>query len=203
MDLLESQITSSGPITILGDLNIKVNDKNDSDTINFLDFIDASGLAIQNTEPTHRLGNTLDLIITEETSNHISSVKTDLFSDHNLVLFNVNSTSITATKRILSFCKIKNINIEKFETDIKQKIGNYQKLDDNTLDQNLDLFRKALTTTLDDHAPEQTKVVSNWQKIPWFNDSISDSIQLWCKLEHKWKPNKTSESYLDLQNRDE
>ena len=47
-NLLESQITSPGPITILGDLNIKVNDKNDRDTINFLDFIDAFGLAIQN-----------------------------------------------------------------------------------------------------------------------------------------------------------
>ena len=66
-DLSESQITSPEPITILGDLNIKVNDKNDGNIINLLDFIDAFGLAIQNTEPTHRLGNTLDLIITEET----------------------------------------------------------------------------------------------------------------------------------------
>ena len=122
MDLLESQIISPGPITILGDLNIKVNDKNNGDTINFLDFIDAFGLAIQNTEPTHRLGNTLDLIITEETSNQISSVKTDcLFSDHNLVLFDLTSTSNTAAKRTLTFCKIKKINLEKFKTDIKQK----------------------------------------------------------------------------------
>ena len=45
-----------------------------------------------------------------------------------------------------------------------------------TLDENLDLYRKALTTTLDGHAPEQTKVVSNQPKIPWFNNSISDSI---------------------------
>ena len=73
-DLLESQITSPGPITILGDLNIKVNDTNDRDTINFLDFINAFGLVIQSTEPTHRLGNTLDLIITEETGNHIPLV---------------------------------------------------------------------------------------------------------------------------------
>ena len=122
MDLLESQITSPGPITILGDLNIKVNDKNDGDTINFLDFIDAFGLAIQNTEPTHRLGNTLDLIITEETSNHIPLVKTDhLFSDHNLVLFDLTSTCTTSAKRTQTFCKIKKINIKKFKSDIKQK----------------------------------------------------------------------------------
>ena len=160
-DLLESQITSPGPITILGDLNIKVNDKSNGDTINFLDFINTFGLAIQITEPTHRLGNTLDLIITEETSNHIPSVKTDcLFSDHNLVLFDLTSTSTTSAKRTLTFCKIKKIN-KKFKSGIKQKIGNCQKLDENMLDENLDLYKKALTTTLDDHAPEQTKVVSN------------------------------------------
>ena len=77
------------------------------------------------TEPTHRLGNTLHLIITEETSNHIPSVKTDhLFSDHNLVLFDLTSTYTTSAKRTLTFCKIKKINIEKFKSDIKQKIGN-------------------------------------------------------------------------------
>ena len=123
-DLLESQITSPGPITILGNLNIKVNDKNNGDTITLFDFINAFGLAIQNTEPTHRLGNTLDLIIAEETSNYITLVKTDcLFSDHNLVLFDLTSTSTTSAKRTLTFCKIKKINIEKFESDIKQKIG--------------------------------------------------------------------------------
>ena len=177
--MLESQITSLGPVTILGDLNIKANDKNNGDTINFLDFIDVFGLAEQNTEPTHRLGNTLNLINTEETNNHIPLVKTDcLFSDHNLVLFDLISTSTTSAKRTLTFCKIKEINIEKFESDIKQKIRNCQKLDGNTLDENLDLYRKALTTALDDHAPEQTKVVSKQPKIPWFSDSISDSIQL-------------------------
>ena len=160
--MLESQITSPGRITILGNLNIKVNDKKDRDTINFLDFIDAFGLVIQNTIPTHRLGNTLDLIITEETSNHTPLVKIDCpFSDHNLVLFDLTSTSTTSAKRTQTFHKIKKINIEKFKSDIKQKIGNCQKLDENTLDENLDLYRKALTTTLDDHGPEQTKVVSN------------------------------------------
>ena len=43
-DILESLITKSGSITLLGDFNIKVNEEDDYDSINFVDFLSAFGL---------------------------------------------------------------------------------------------------------------------------------------------------------------
>ena len=48
-------------------------------------------------KPTHRLSNTLDLIIHDADSNIIPRIKIDrLFSDHNIVLFDI-STPCTVT----------------------------------------------------------------------------------------------------------
>ena len=52
-------------IVILGDFSLHVNDKSDTDTQQFMDVVEASGLKQWVDFPTHKLGNTLDLIITE------------------------------------------------------------------------------------------------------------------------------------------
>ena len=65
-DILESLITKSGSITLLSDFNIKVNEEDDYDLINFVDFLSTFGLQNRVTFPTHRLGNILDIILVEE-----------------------------------------------------------------------------------------------------------------------------------------
>ena len=52
-------------IVILGDFNLHVNNKLDTDAQQFMDMVEASGLKQWVDFPTHKLGNTLDLIITE------------------------------------------------------------------------------------------------------------------------------------------
>ena len=52
-------------IVILGDFNLHVNDKSDTDAQHFIDTVEASRLKQWVDFPTHKLGNTLDLIITE------------------------------------------------------------------------------------------------------------------------------------------
>ena len=44
------------------DFSIKVKDEEDSDTINFLDFLDTFNLENKINFLTHRVGNTLDII---------------------------------------------------------------------------------------------------------------------------------------------
>ena len=52
-------------IVILGNFNLHVNDKSDTDTQQFIDMVEASGMKNLIDFPTHKQGNTLDLIITE------------------------------------------------------------------------------------------------------------------------------------------
>ena len=79
-DILESLITKSGSITLLGNFNIKIKDEDDYDLINFVDFLSTFGLGNRITFPTHRLGNILNLILVEEGTNHITHTSmADLF----------------------------------------------------------------------------------------------------------------------------
>ena len=50
---------------MLEDFNIHVNDSEDQDAALFVETLTALGLQIHNVKPTHKCGNTLDLIISE------------------------------------------------------------------------------------------------------------------------------------------
>ena len=52
-------------IVILGDFNLHVNDKSDTDAKQFIDMVEASRVKQWIDFPTHKHGNTLDLIITQ------------------------------------------------------------------------------------------------------------------------------------------
>ena len=69
---------------ILGDFNIHINDSMDANASIFQDVMAASGLSQWVDFPTHRLGNTLDLVFTKCSSNIAVSSCTQgpLWSDH-------------------------------------------------------------------------------------------------------------------------
>ena len=73
-----------------GDFNIHVNNSQDADSMQFRDMIEAW---VQNINfPTHKQGNTLDLLLTEANS-AIKLNKIDpgpFISDHRLIVANVN-----------------------------------------------------------------------------------------------------------------
>ncbi len=55
-------------VIICGDFNIHVNKPDDPNTKKFMDILSQFNLVQHINEPTHKLGNTLDLIITRRTS---------------------------------------------------------------------------------------------------------------------------------------
>ena len=71
---MEEQITRSGESIILGHLNIRTNDKSDIDTINLLDFMESFDLTNLVEIATHRLQNTIDLIVVPKLSSIINDV---------------------------------------------------------------------------------------------------------------------------------
>ena len=61
--LLETNINLSGELMLLGDFNIAVNKPLDAVPASFLDVLHSFNLTTRVDKPTHRLCNTLDLII--------------------------------------------------------------------------------------------------------------------------------------------
>ena len=66
MECLNENLATLSNIIITGNLHIHINCKEvDNSAHIFTDTLKALGLQIHNDFPTHRLGNTLDLLITE------------------------------------------------------------------------------------------------------------------------------------------
>ena len=94
LDLIETSINENGKLLIFGDLNIPMNNPDSPDTNIFQDVLDSLGLHNHITFPTHRLHNTLDLIITEHQESFINKLnQSRLFSDNYLINFEMAFTS--------------------------------------------------------------------------------------------------------------
>ena len=53
-----------------------------------------------------------------------------------------------------------------------------------SLNQLVSNFNKILLDTLYEYAPKKTKVISNRQHVPWFNDNITNLLKERCKAEN-------------------
>ena len=177
---------------LLGDFNIHINDKEHQDTISFMDMLDSFALENHTDFPTHKLDNTLDLVISNSASNIIGKAEQgELFSNHYVILFDLCiSNRITSTKEI-SYRKIKNINIEKLQTDIYVNDIHNRKLDTD-VETLTNIYNDTLRRLINIHAPVKTKKVSNRRRLPWFTDEIAAAIRLRRRLEKCWKRDKTS-----------
>ncbi len=76
-------------VIICGDFNIHVNKTEDPNSKKFMAVISRFNLTRHVNEPTHRLGNTLDLIITRKMSIILNYHSDFQISDHNNIIFQI------------------------------------------------------------------------------------------------------------------
>ena len=142
-------------------------------------------------KPTHRLSNTLDLIIHDADSNVIPIIKIGrLFSDHNIVLFDI-STPCTATKSTVRlYRKLKNINPVAFMEDVKKLC--LKKPSGLSLEDKANHHYTMLQSILDHHALIKSWKCSNHPNVPLFIDEISEAIRLRRSLERTWHRDRSN-----------
>ncbi|CAB4011578.1 Hypothetical predicted protein [Paramuricea clavata] len=82
-EYLESIVLSPEPLLVTGDMNIHVDDANDTDAVKFLDLLESMGMTQHVNTPTHRAGHTLLMITSEFDCMIHSEPSSDIFySDH-------------------------------------------------------------------------------------------------------------------------
>ena len=132
-------------VIILGDFILHVNDPNDDNAMNFIETMQALALELQVRFPTHTSGNRLDLVLTE-LFNGLKiqqCTQDDFISDHCIVRCNLTINRPDITRKVISYHKLKGINI--------QHMANSIKLDyDNDLNSLVEQPDKALSKTLDE-----------------------------------------------------
>ena len=120
----------------------------------FQDTMAATGFFQWVDFPTHRLGNTLDLVFTECSSNiAISScIQGPLWSDHFAVKMSFNIPKASLTCQELQCCKIRSMDINLFGKAIDTR----SLLNTNDFEELVSKFSSNLKSTLDAMAPLKT-----------------------------------------------
>ena len=192
-NLLESKINPSGELILLGDFNIAVNKPSEAEPATFLDVLNSFNLINRVDKPTHRLSNTLDLIIHDARLryNIIPRIKIDrLFSDHNIVLFDISTPCTTTNSEVRLYRKFKNINPVTFMEDVKKFC--LKKPSGSSLEDKTSHYYTMLQSTLDHQAPIKSQKCSNRPKVPWFTDKIAEAIRLRRSLERTWHRDRSN-----------
>ena len=123
MDYTERNINSPGKLLLIGDFNIHLNNLESPDTNTFLDVLDSFGLHNHIGFLIHHLNNTLDLVITSGQDKFIESSRPGrLFSDHNMVYFNLTTSKQSNKTKEITYRKLKNINIANFSKDVESHL---------------------------------------------------------------------------------
>ena len=168
-DWIAEYIMNDTNVIILSDFNLHVNGSNDDDAMNFIETTQALALEQHVKFPTHTSGNMLDLVFTE-LFNGLKiqqCTQDDFISGHCIVKCNLTYKRPDITRKVLSYCKLKDINIQHMINSINL---NY----DDDLDGLVDQFDKALSEALDKDAPIQTKLQTVHKSIPWFTDEVKE-----------------------------
>ena len=188
---LEQNIKTTGDTLLMGDLNIHTNDPENQDTITLEDTIESLGLRNQVSFPTHRLQNTLDIIITAEDSSIISDThQGSLFSDHYIVQYTLTTPSRLIELKRISYRKSKDISIDNLKNEISLALPTNQ--DHNSPGTIIHNYNMALMKVMDKLAPLKTKTVSNKPRLLWFNANLANEIRKRKWLEKIWHKDRTN-----------
>ena len=197
-ELLSHYNTKRNEVIITGDFNIHVNDANNSNTKKLMAILDMFNLVQHIKEPTHRHGNTLDLLITREKTKVLDFYVGDQLSDHNNILFKLDLRKPDPVVKTVTNRQIKRINVESFSNDIRRQLAftPSTNLSEKYLNNLVDVFNSS-SIVLNKHAPLKTRQVIVRDPTPWTNEDIRPEKQKRRKLERVWKKSK---SHVDFEN---
>ena len=162
---------------ISGDFNFHVNKSENKNAQLLLAIIESFDLTQHVIGPTHRNGNTLDLIITKKGSSLLKDYKIGLqLSDHHHITSHLNMAKQPKPKKTVRYRKYKLIDREKFKSDIEKVVEDSTNIEDD-LEILVKHYNQNLRSVLDKHAPEKECQVTERNPTPW----TSEEVRPWKK----------------------
>ena len=189
--------TYQNDVILAGDFNFHVNKPNDRRASLFMNILDMFDLIQHVNSPTHKEGNTLDLVITRQNSIITDCFVGDLISDHNCVLLKVRANKSHNPVKNIRVRNTRSINIAQLKIDISQHFAQKPEADPQAdpvqqaqyLNKLIDLYNSS-RVVLDKHAPAKTKTVMLRKPTPWTNKEIKDLKITKRKAEKQWRKSK-------------
>ena len=179
-DLLEILQLNSKKFFICGDFNIHVNKVQNSEICHFNDILNSFNLKQLIQEPTHILGNTLDLLIhnPEELKVTEINITPDSLSDHSIIFFNLTHNLSSDISKTIITRDIASVNIDLFNSDIDlcvQQFLNICNSSQSSFYNSVNLFHTMARNVLDNHAPLIEKTITINMKPKWMDKDFLDA----------------------------
>ena len=174
-ELLVDILTCNTNLVVLGDFNIHVNETSNPNVNIFLDTMTALGLKQHVDGPTHKGGNCLDLIFTEELSRAkaVGCSKDMFVSDHSSIICILDIPKENCTRKEITFRKLRDVDRIQLVKDMSLEEIKTDKLDDM-----VEQLERSLAAAIDKQAPEITKVITDRKKKPWFGDKLKEQKRI-------------------------
>ena len=180
---------------ISGDFNLHVDLVHPGALINsqareareFVDMLTSMDFTQHITEPTHKRGHTLDLVITKGLSVTVTSVLVHPNSDHSCIFFTINASKIeNGADRVVKRRQITPAVAEEFMAKMRTPAEGVTPVDGDLVT----TFTTKIRTTLDSLAPLQIKRTRSKQKTPWINSDIRNLKRACRRAERAWRKSK-------------
>jgi hypothetical protein len=180
--LLGETILLPGSLFFVGDFNIHCNKPEEKNVHQFVEILSSMDLQQHITEPTHKSGNTLDLIITrgKESSLVSTQVLPRVLSDHNGIICTLKLRPDQPKARQMTFRRLRKIDLASFAEDL------HVTLTENISCIDAPTYIIAAKETLNKHAPEITRKVTPHTSKPWYNTDIHEARRLRRRYERMW-----------------
>ncbi len=192
-DFVSRLITQFDCFLIIGDFNVHLCCGHDVVSREFVNMIDSFDLTQWVKGPTHKLGHTLDLVLSFNL--HIQDIMIDevVFSDHKPVFFNVCSCSYKNVRKSLPekiwSRKINSSTSAEFSIlykDYGESILSETSLMNLSVDELLERFNSVCADILDNVAPLKAKR-GKIKHLPWDNEPLRAFRQHARQAERRWK----------------
>ena len=188
IDFVSTTLPSHPNNIYIGDFNLHVSEE-ETDSIIFNDSIEAMGLHQHVGFPTHKSGNTLDLILSDiqQTISVMTTSPGPYLSDHRAVIATLNSKRLNPTFTYKQVHRIKDLTQDQLTDEFKpENVPLSSKLEEIVPKLNTEL-----ACTLDTLAPLTRRKINLRPKNPWYDMELKSHKRQMRKLEKKWLKHKT------------
>ena len=185
-------------LIILGDFNIHVNDEFDENAHNFMDIITVLGLEQHVNFPTHKAGNTLDLVITEMGSKLevVRSSPGPFWLHHCAVDLIVKLLTVSSVQGAdtISVRKLSELEYDRFIEDVH--ISDLLSISD--LSELIYRMEKNMQEALDKQAPLKKKQLPIRTRVPWYTNELKEQKQTVRRRERTWRKYRAKHQWTAL-----
>ncbi|KAM9442911.1 uncharacterized protein ACWYII_014667 [Salvelinus alpinus] len=192
LDALISSFPEDGsPLTVLGDFNLPTSTFDSFLSASFFPLLSSFDLTLSPSPPTHKAGNTLDLIFTRCCSSTNLTATPLQVSDHYLVSFSLSlssNTSHTAPTRMVSRRpNLRSLSPATLSSSILSSLPSAQTFSNLSPDSASSTLLSSLSASFDSLCPLSSRPARSSPPAPWLDDSLRVHRTGLRAAERKWR----------------